>query len=58
MTSQSLYPSLHTLPIESVCRILDHLAPFDILVSMRNVCSRLNAITDTYKPYTVNSVAI
>ena len=54
--SQSLNPSLHTLPIEFVCRILDHLKPFDILMSMRNVCSRLNAITDTYQPYTVSIV--
>ena len=54
--SRSRHPSLHTLPIESVYHILDHLEPFDILVSMRNVCSRLNAITDTYQPYTVNIV--
>ena len=54
--SQNLNSSLHTLPIESVCRILDHLEPFDILMSMRSVCSRLDAITDIYQPYTVNNV--
>ena len=55
--SQSIYPSLHTLPIEPVYRILDHLRPLEILLSMRSVCSRLDAITDTYQPYTVNIVA-
>ena len=54
--SHSLHPLLHNLPIESVYHILDHLKPFDILVSMRNVCSRLDAITDAYQPYTVSIV--
>ena len=51
-------PSLLTLPIEPVCRILDHLDPVDILLSVRNVCSRLDAITDTYHPYTVNTTIV
>ena len=45
--------SLHTLPIELVCRVLDHLEHADIFLSVREVCSRLNAITDTYQPYQV-----
>ena len=52
---RSCSPSLLTLPIESVYRILDQLHPLEILLSVRGVCSRLNAITDTYHPYTVNS---
>ena len=48
-------PSLLTLPIEPVCRILDYLLPVDILLSVRNVSSRLDVITDTYHPYTVGS---
>ena len=51
--SHSISPSLITLPIECVYRILDHLDPLHILLSMREVCLRLNAITDTYQPYTV-----
>ena len=50
-----MVPSLQTLPIELVCRILDHLDLYDILLSVRNVCSRLNAITDIYHPYAVNA---
>ena len=56
MTSHNHTPSLHTLPIELTYRILDHLRPLDLLLSVRNVCTRLDAITDTYHPYTVKSV--
>ena len=52
MTSGS-NPSLLTLPIELVCRVLDHLNPLDILLSIRDVCTRLDAISDTYYPYQV-----
>ena len=48
--------SLHLLPIELVHRILDHLDQVDILVSMRNVCTRLNDVIDIYDPYEVNSI--
>ena len=51
--SDSTDPSLLTLPIESVYRILEHLHPVDIILSVRAVCSRLNAITDSYQPYQV-----
>jgi hypothetical protein len=47
-------PSFLTLPIELIYRILDHLQLLDILLSVREVCSRLNVITDTYYPYQVN----
>ena len=52
--SNKIIPSLVTLPVELAYWILDHLEPFEILVSARNVCTRLNAITDTYHRYQVN----
>jgi len=42
-----------TLPIELIYRILDNLDELTILLSMRNVCRRLDAITDTYHRYQV-----
>ncbi len=45
--------SLHTLPVELVYRILDNLEPETIFWSCHNVCTRLNAITDTYHRYQV-----
>ncbi|CAF1527230.1 unnamed protein product [Adineta steineri] len=48
MSSHNIIPSLLHLPVELTYRILDHLAPSDILVSVRDVCSRLNAITNIY----------
>ena len=49
--SNKMNMSLHTLPVELVYRILDHLDHFTILMSCRNVCARLNAITNTYHRY-------
>ena len=46
--------TLLTLPIELVYRILDNLEQVTILLSLRNVCVRLNTITDTYYRYQVN----
>ncbi|CAF4428045.1 unnamed protein product, partial [Rotaria magnacalcarata] len=43
--------SLVSLPIELVYRILDNLDDLTILMSLRNVCSRLNLIIDTYHRY-------
>ncbi len=43
-----------TLPVELVYRILDHLDVSTILLSVRDTCSRLNAIIDTYHRYKVN----
>ncbi len=45
--------SLHTLPVELVYRILDHLDVLTILLSCRNVCKRLDDITDNYHRYQV-----
>jgi len=45
--------SFHTLPVELIYRILDHLDGSAILLSLRNVCIRINAIIDTYQPYQV-----
>ncbi len=46
--------TLSTLPVELVYRILDHLNEETIFWSLRNVCQRLNDITDTYHRYQVN----
>ena len=51
--ARKIHPSIVTLPIESVYHILDYLEPLEILLSVRDVCSRLNAITATYAPYQV-----
>jgi hypothetical protein len=45
--------SLHTLPIELVYRILDHLDNKTIILSCREVSARLNNIIDTYHRYQV-----
>ena len=47
--------SLHTLSVELIYRILDHLDENTIFLSMQNVCSRLNAAIDTHRPYQVKS---
>ncbi|UJR11084.1 hypothetical protein I4U23_015266 [Adineta vaga] len=54
--SKRVPPSLHTLPIELIYRILDHLNEFSILLSARNVCVRLNAIIETYQPYQIFTI--
>lgn len=45
--------TLCNLPVELVYRILNHLRLFDVRMSARNVCDRLNQIIDTYQPYQV-----
>ncbi|CAF4209953.1 unnamed protein product, partial [Rotaria sordida] len=50
MTSKGS-PSLITLPVENVYRILDHLDELTIFLSLRNVCMRLNTVVDTYGRY-------
>jgi hypothetical protein len=45
--------SLHTLPVELVYRILDNLDDLTLFMACRNICTRLNAITDTYYRYQV-----
>jgi len=51
--SDKFIPSLLTLPVELVYRILDNLDQLTILLSVRDVCIRLNTITDTYHRYKV-----
>ena len=51
--NETMQPSLLALPIELTYRILDQLKQVDILLSVRNVCTRLNAIVDTYHRYQV-----
>lgn len=46
--------SILTLPVELVYRILDNLNEKAIFLSLRNVCTRLNTIIDTYHRYQVN----
>jgi hypothetical protein len=48
-----MFLSLHTLPVELVYRILDHLADESLFLSCGNVCRRLNDIIDTYHRYQV-----
>ncbi|CAF0992246.1 unnamed protein product [Adineta steineri] len=43
--------SFQTLPVELFYRILDKLDILTIITSCRNVCTRLNAITDSYDRY-------
>ena len=45
--------SLHTLPVELVYRILDNLDNKTIFWSCQSVCTRLNDIINTYRPYQV-----
>jgi hypothetical protein len=52
--SNKTTPSLRTLPVEIVYRILDNLSPLTIILSLRDVCARLNLIIDKYYRYQVN----
>jgi len=51
--SNKMTLSLHTLPVELVYRILDNLDDLTIFMSCRDICTRLNTITDTYYRYQV-----
>ena len=57
MSHVGISPRLLHLPIESVHRILDDLDSGDILPSVREEYSRLNAITATYHPCTAHNHA-
>ncbi len=46
-------PSLLTLPVEMIYRILDNLDNKTIILSCRDVCERLNTIVDSYRRYQV-----
>lgn len=45
--------SLHTLPVELVYCVMDHLDDKAMFLSLRNVCKNLNHIMDTYQRYQV-----
>jgi hypothetical protein len=51
--SKNIVPSLMNLPVEFIYRILDQLAPLDILMSVWNVCTQLDPIIETYHRYQV-----
>jgi hypothetical protein len=46
-------PSLLTLPVELVYRILDQVSNVTLFCSMLNVCTRLDAIIENYHRYQV-----
>jgi hypothetical protein len=52
--SNKIIPSLLTLPVELVYRILDKMDDWTMLCSMRNVCTQINITVDTYHRYQVN----
>ncbi len=52
--SDNVTASLLTLPAELIYRILDNVDILTIEVSFQNVCTRLKAVTDTYRQYPVN----
>lgn len=47
--SYTIILSLHTISVELIYRILDKLDDFTLICSMYNVCTRLNAVMDTYR---------
>ena len=51
-------PSLNTVPVEIVYRILDQLDLRDIIFSMHEVCTRLNTIVYSYYQYMVHTVHV
>jgi len=50
--------SLITLPMEIIYPILDYLDELTIMLSLRGLCARLDAIIDSYRSYQVNSIFI
>jgi hypothetical protein len=54
MSHSCITPPLLNLPLELIYRILDQLGEEDLFLSVRNVCQRLDAVTDTYPPYQVS----
>ena len=45
--------SIHTLPVELVYHIFDHLNKKSLFLPCGNICSRLNNILDAYQRYQV-----
>jgi len=54
--SDNMLLTILTLPVELIYCILDNLDEKAILLSMRNVCQRFNAIIDGYTRYQVRYV--
>jgi hypothetical protein len=48
--------SFLTLPVDIVYRILDNLDQLEILLSVQDVCTRLNAIIESYHQYKVEFI--
>ena len=46
-------PTLSTLPLMLVFRVLDHFDPLEILISFSGASSRLNTILGAYHPFQV-----
>ena len=46
--------SLHTLPVDIVYRIFDHLSDKSLFISASNICQRLNAIQLSYHTFRVS----
>lgn len=49
-----MHLSLHTLPVDVVYRVLDHLTDIELFLSIANVCQRLNNILHSYYRYQVD----
>ncbi|CAF1303778.1 unnamed protein product [Rotaria sp. Silwood1] len=49
--AEKIKPSLYTLPTELIYRILNYLDDFNLFCTMRNVCTRINTIMDSYRRY-------
>lgn len=45
--------SLHTLPVQLVHRIFNYLDDLDLFFTVRNVCTHLDTILDSYRRYKV-----
>lgn len=48
--------SLHTLPVELVYEIFDHMSEKELFMSTSNVCQRLNSINTCYPRYKVKEM--
>ena len=52
--SHKILPSLLTLPVELIYRILDNLDELTLICSMHNVSTRINQIVNSYHRYKVH----
>mgnify|MGYP002394139145 FL=1 len=46
--------SIHSLPIDIIYRIFDHLSKKDLFIAANNVNQRLNTILNSYQRFKVN----